>query len=133
MHKIDSANATISGEFRDGQAASGTPGTTVSAAWLNSVQRELIAILEFVNITPDKNNDAQIIEAIKLIGVPVGTMIKWAGNVFFPPAGYLLANGQLVSRIDYARLFAIIGTTYGVGDGSTTFALPNDMGFIIKF
>jgi microcystin-dependent protein len=41
------------------------------------------------------------------------------------PVGYLLCNGALVSRTTYADLFAVIGTTYGAGDGSTTFALPN--------
>ena len=41
------------------------------------------------------------------------------------PVGYLLCNGALVSRTTYADLFAVIGTTYGAGDGSTTFTLPN--------
>jgi len=41
------------------------------------------------------------------------------------PAGYLLANGQAVSRSTYVGLFSAIGTTYGAGDGSTTFNVPN--------
>jgi hypothetical protein len=41
------------------------------------------------------------------------------------PTGWLKANGALVSRTTYAQLFAAIGTTFGVGDGSTTFALPD--------
>ena len=41
------------------------------------------------------------------------------------PAGYLLCDGRAVSRIQYAKLFAEIGTKYGAGDGSTTFNLPN--------
>jgi microcystin-dependent protein len=41
------------------------------------------------------------------------------------PAGFLKANGAAVSRSTYAALFAAIGTTYGAGDGSTTFALPD--------
>jgi len=41
------------------------------------------------------------------------------------PTGYLLCAGAAVSRTTYAALFAIIGTTFGVGDGSTTFNLPN--------
>lgn len=40
------------------------------------------------------------------------------------PAGWLACNGALVSRTAYAELFAIIGTGFGVGDGSTTFKLP---------
>ena len=41
------------------------------------------------------------------------------------PSGWLLCNGAAVSRTTYARLFAVIGTTYGTGDGSTTFNLPD--------
>jgi microcystin-dependent protein len=41
------------------------------------------------------------------------------------PTGYLLCAGAAVSRTTYAALFAIIGTTFGVGDGSTTFNVPN--------
>lgn len=41
------------------------------------------------------------------------------------PTGYLMCNGQAVSRTTYAGLFALIGTTFGSGDGSTTFTLPN--------
>ena len=41
------------------------------------------------------------------------------------PAGWLICNGSAISRTTYSRLFAAIGTTYGVGNGSTTFNLPN--------
>lgn len=56
-------------------------------------------------------------------GVPPGTLIHYAGRTV--PSGWLIANGANVSRKDYAALFAAIGTTYGAGDGSTTFGLPN--------
>lgn len=55
--------------------------------------------------------------------VPVGTVIAFAAN--FAPSGYLLCDGSAVSRTSYARLFSVIGTIYGSGDGSTTFNLPN--------
>lgn len=45
-----------------------------------------------------------------------------------PPAGWLECNGELVSRTTYANLFATIGTTYGAGDGATTFRLPEIRG-----
>lgn len=54
---------------------------------------------------------------------PIGTIFAFAGNNI--PAGYLPCNGSAISRTTYADLFAIIGTTYGAGDGSTTFNLPN--------
>lgn len=41
------------------------------------------------------------------------------------PTGWLSCDGSAVSRTTYAKLFSVIGTTYGVGDGSTTFNLPN--------
>lgn len=51
-----------------------------------------------------------------------GTIIPFGGSV---PSGYLECDGSAVSRTTYARLFNIIGTTYGVGDGSTTFNVPD--------
>ena len=53
----------------------------------------------------------------------VGAVMAFAGST--SPAGWLLCDGSAVSRTDYAALFAVIGTTYGTGDGSTTFNLPN--------
>lgn len=58
--------------------------------------------------------------------VPAGIIMAWAGVV--APSGYLLCDGSAISRVTYASLFANIGTTYGVGDGSTTFNLPNLLG-----
>ena len=55
--------------------------------------------------------------------VPTGTIISSAGSS--TPTGYLYCNGSAVSRTTYAKLFSAIGTTYGAGDGSTTFNLPN--------
>ena len=61
---------------------------------------------------------------VSVVGtVPVSTVIAFAANS--APSGYLLCNGSAVSRTTYADLFAKIGTTYGSGDGSTTFNLPN--------
>lgn len=48
------------------------------------------------------------------------------------PAGWLVCNGQAVSRATYSTLFAAIGTTFGVGDGSTTFTLPNLSGTFLR-
>lgn len=56
-------------------------------------------------------------------GVPAGTIVQWGGAAV--PANWLLCDGQVVSRSTYASLFAAIGTAYGVGDGSTTFKLPD--------
>ena len=55
--------------------------------------------------------------------VPSGTIIQFAGKTI--PDGYLSCNGALVSRTQFADLFSAIGTTWGTGDGKTTFKLPN--------
>lgn len=49
-----------------------------------------------------------------------------------PPSGWLKANGAAVSRTTYASLFSVIGTTFGVGDGSTTFNLPDLRGEFLR-
>lgn len=61
--------------------------------------------------------------------LPAGLVAPYAGGAI--PSGWLVCNGGLVSRTAYARLFAAIGTTYGSGDGSTTFALPNYKGRVL--
>ena len=53
----------------------------------------------------------------------VGAVVAFAGST--SPAGWLLCDGSAVSRTTYAALFSVIGTTYGAGNGSTTFNLPN--------
>jgi microcystin-dependent protein len=57
--------------------------------------------------------------------VPVGTINMYAGATTDVPSGWLLCDGSAVSRTTYAQLFAVLDTEYGVGDGSTTFNLPN--------
>jgi len=63
-------------------------------------------------------------------GVPVGAVFYFAANT--APTGFLKANGAAISRTTYAALFAITGTTYGVGNGSTTFNLPDLRGEFIR-
>lgn len=57
------------------------------------------------------------------LGMPTGAILAFAGST--PPAGYLICDGSAISRTTYASLFAVIGTTYGAGDGNSTFNLPN--------
>ncbi len=55
--------------------------------------------------------------------LPVGIILPFSDDTI--PEGYMLCDGAAISRTTYSTLFGIIGTTYGVGDGSTTFNLPN--------
>ena len=56
-------------------------------------------------------------------GIPTGVIVPYGGSI--APNGYLLCDGTAVSRTDYADLFAVIGTSYGSGNGSTTFNVPD--------
>lgn len=64
-------------------------------------------------------------------GVPAGFIAGWP--VASMPNGWIKANGAAVSRTAYALLFAAIGTTYGAGDGSTTFNVPDMRGAFPRF
>jgi microcystin-dependent protein len=68
---------------------------------------------------------------------PPGTVIAYAGTVggvndVPPPSGWLFCDGRAVSRAQYAKLFAVIGTNHGEGDGSTTFNLPDYRGYFLR-
>ena len=67
---------------------------------------------------------------VTLIGVPSGAVAHFAMNT--APTGWLKANGAAISRTTYAALFAAIGTTFGSGDGSTTFNLPDLRGEFLR-
>jgi len=75
-----------------------TIGTSVSSAWQRLLPKD--------------------------IGPPVGSIIMYGANANFP-TGWLKCSGLEVSRAQYPELFAVIGTAYGTGDGSTTFNLPS--------
>ena len=64
------------------------------------------------------------------LGSPAGIVAPFAGTS--APSGWLACNGAAVSRTDYATLFAAIGTTWGVGDGSTTFNVPDLRGTFLR-
>jgi len=85
-------------------AFTGTPTAPTAAAGTNTTQ---IATTAFVLAN----------------GAPTGGLIMWGTGT--APTGWLLCDGAAVNRTTYAALFAVISTTFGVGDGSTTFNLPN--------
>ena len=59
--------------------------------------------------------------------IPIGNITMWSSTGGFP-ANYFHCNGAWLSRTTYANLFSVIGTIYGAGDGSTTFAIPDFRG-----
>ena len=126
------------GTPQDGTLTIQKNGTTVGTFSANQATDETI------NITvPDVNNGALTIqkngttvgtfsanqstnETVNIVvpdALPIGSYIQFAGSQ--APEGFLVCNGGEISRTTYSQLFAVIGTTYGSGDGSTTFNLPN--------
>ena len=81
----------------------------------------------------DTNSDAFILNKptipTQTEPVPTGTVSAFAGSA--APTGYALCDGSAVNRTAQAALFSVIGTTYGIGDGSTTFNLPDLRGRVV--
>ena len=101
--KLDSTPTTDGGELKANEI-----GYTDDNIFIN-IEGEVR------NIITTKTDDSRL--------VPSGSLMIWATDT--APTGYLLCSGQSVSRTTYSALFTVIGTTYGVGDGSTTFDLPD--------
>lgn len=105
-----------------------TPGTTGSGD---------ITIPSPLNVG-DTVTDGAVVWTIRKVmnptdipdSTPPGTIMAFAGNS--TPSGFLLCDGSSISRTTYADLFAAIGTTWGSGNGSTTFNLPSLNGYWLK-
>ena len=107
------------------------------SSWLSYIATQNEAVLGENNakaMTPERTKQAiNALSPVKTVNgqsgevnldfLPVGTIIAFAGNS--NPDGFALCNGGEVNRETYSRLFSVIGTTYGAGNGSTTFNLPN--------
>ena len=72
---------------------------------------------------PSNSPKGSSFQAIQPTVTPVGVIHMFAGST--SPVGWLICDGSTVSRSTYSALFAVIGTTYGSGDGNTTFTLPD--------
>lgn len=78
-------------------------------------------VLEAISPTASPTGDAN--------GRFSGEMVAFGGSA--PPSGWLICDGSIVSRAVYSGLFDAIGTTYGAGNGTTTFALPDSRGKVL--
>lgn len=76
------------------------------------------------------SNARNLADSVNNPSVSTGTVVPLGGTTV--PTGWLECDGSAVSRTTYANLFTAIGTTYGVGDGSTTFNLPDLRGEFIR-
>jgi len=104
----------------------------VNADWLGHVVGLLDALTEpdaWAGDEVERDRAVQEVERLLAgigegpVSVPIGAISAYGGAQ--APAGWLLCNGQAVSRAAYAALFNVIGVTYGSGDGATTFNLPD--------
>lgn len=116
--------AEVGGLFIAGNPSTNTKGTIVTASWLNAVQEEIALLIEGLGGTLNPAANNQLLSYLQGLLVNPGTIIDYAGTS--PPAGYLACpTAQTdINRITYSRLFAAIGTTWGEGDGTTTFGMP---------
>lgn len=133
MHRIDGAAAAPGGLFTEGDPNVGTPATVVTDDWLNAVQEEISGVIEGSGASLSKPSNAQLLLAIKTLiagAVPAGKLSPFARVT--APTGWLECNGSAVSRTAYSALFAAIGTTFGAGDGSMTFLLPDLRGEFVR-
>jgi len=140
-----SANTTSSSEFSVLTTSTGTVGTDISGAgagtYSDSDTGNGTATAAVLDKTQDENkavvvNPAGAVDGSLMPQTPTsyppsggaitGEIRMWSAAA--APAGWLLCNAAEVSRATYATLFAVISTTYGIGDGSTTFNLPDFRG-----
>lgn len=114
-----SASATQAGTYAANASASATAASVSAGNASDSADAAAGSAQSAANSAIEAANSA----AAAQLSIPTGAVIPFAGSS--APSGWLLCYGQEVSRATYSELFAAIGTTYGVGDGSTTFELPD--------
>ncbi len=91
-----------------------------------NLNAEIINAITGLGGSPNSSNN-NLIDALLPFLFPVGSTIDHAAIT--PPAGYLICDGSEISRTTYSALFAVIGTTWGAGNGSTTFNIPDLRGY----
>lgn len=152
MHRVDT-EGHVGGQWQDGNPQIGQQGTVMSAPWLNDIQENLCKVVEASGAALEKGNPNQLFWAIAQMingqavdwtsainaaaSAAVATarvrpgVVEWyAGDV--APTGYLECDGTAISRTTYADLFAVIGTRFGGGNGTTTFNKPDLRGEFIR-
>lgn len=107
----------------------GGTGATTSTQARTNLEAAKSGINSDITGLVSLNSIPAIIQSAINAAIPVGSLISIAYEGL--PTGYLFCDGRAVSRSTYSALFAVLGTTHGIGDGSTTFNLPDYRGLSI--
>jgi hypothetical protein len=135
----DSNTIYIAGYYNQNGITTNNVSIGQQTGWFDLVNQRLGINTSSPSSTLDVNGDVSISGAFSGLGiVPIGSIIPYAGHdsqenpaVNLPP-GWLLCNGQTVSRSTYAALYQVISDLYGSGDSSTTFNLPDYRGMFLR-
>jgi len=127
LNYVDGVTSSIQTQI-DAKAPSVSPtftGTVVLPS-TTSVGTITSTELSYVDgVTSSIQTQLNALSAAITVAVPAGVIVPYAGASNNIPGGYFLCDGQAISRTTYATLFGVIGTTYGAGDTTTTFNVPN--------
>jgi microcystin-dependent protein len=118
----DDAGGSTGYIYHDVRAFLSSPPVDVGSAQTISGAKTFSTLPTFTN-TPSNGTDGANKTYVDQGVSPSGAIIGFAGSS--APAGWIICDGSAILRTTYATLFGIIGTTYGAGDGSTTFNLPD--------
>lgn len=121
------ANKVIKGSEVDAELGAISTAIATKIDEVGTASQNNIATFNTVGGVKDSGTAiSSVVTTTSALLMPTGGIAMWVTGT--APTGYLLCNGSNVSRSTYSALFAVIGTTYGVGDGSTTFGLPDFVG-----
>lgn len=153
MHRVDTEGHD-DGLFQDGTPQTGQQGTILSEEWFNDLQENICNVIEVGGgMELEKGDHTQL--RLAIAAMVAGSVVDWTDAIATAqaaaiaaarvkpgviemfganaaPAGYLECDGAAVSRATYADLFAAIGTAHGVGDGATTFNVPDLRGEFVR-
>ena len=109
-------------------------GTELNVGALAKILVDLLALAVLSNAEETEQTaliaTVATLTANLALAAPIGSIVLWPRNT--PPTNWLECGGPAVSRTTYATLFAVTGTTHGVGDGSTTFNVPDMRGEFVR-
>jgi len=119
--RIDNLYLPLAGGTLGGAVSlHGDATTALEPVPLRQLERDYVSI---ANIDNYVSHAIDIAVANGEVGLPIGTVVDYASDI--PPQRWLACDGRALSRTQYAKLFAAIGTQWGTGNGSTTFNIPD--------